>query len=194
MLSNRFNQAFNLAAELHATQLRKGTSIPYLSHLMGVASLVLEHGGTEDEAIAALLHDAVEDQGGAVTLSRIQTLFGDSVAQIVSGCTDTQQIPKPSWKERKEAYLHHLLSASDSICLVSTADKLHNARCILTDLHQQGNDLWSRFTAGQAGVLWYYRSLVRTFQSRGLTALNEELNRTVKAIEILASSLSSSRC
>jgi (p)ppGpp synthase/HD superfamily hydrolase len=149
MLSDRFTQALILATELHATQVRKGTTIPYISHLMGVSSLVLEHGGDEDEAISALLHDAVEDRGGAATLERIRGQFGDRVAAIVEGCTDTQQTPKPPWKERKEAYLKHLHHASTSVCLVSAADKLHNARAILTDLHTYGNALWARFSGGE---------------------------------------------
>jgi (p)ppGpp synthase/HD superfamily hydrolase len=189
MLSDRFTQAFILASELHATQLRKSTTTPYISHLLGVASLVLEHGGNENEAIAALLHDAVEDQGGMETLERIQGQFGEHVAAIVQACTDTQQIPRPPWKVRKEIYLQHLHHASASVRLVSAADKLHNARTILSDLHIHGNALWTRFSGGREGLLWYYRSLVNTFQSHDSTPLNLELNRTVTAIEILAEQL-----
>jgi (p)ppGpp synthase/HD superfamily hydrolase len=189
MLSDRFTQALILATELHGTQQRKGTSIPYISHPLGVASLVLEHGGNEDEAIAALLHDAVEDQGGAETLARIREQFGDRVAAIVAGCTDAQQIPKPPWKERKEIYLEHLRHASPSVRLVSASDKLHNARAILTDLHTYGNELWSRFSGGRDGVLWYYRALANTFQLQGSTPLIVELERTVVAMEILAEHL-----
>jgi (p)ppGpp synthase/HD superfamily hydrolase len=189
MLSDRFTQALILATELHATQVRKGTSTPYISHLLGVSSLVLEHGGDEDEAISALLHDAVEDQGGAATLERIRGQFGDRVAAIVEACTDTQQTPKPLWKERKEIYLKHLHHASVSACLVSAADKLHNARAILADLHTHGNSLWTRFSGGRDGVLWYYRSLVDILQSRSSNPLMTELNRTVTAIETLAGQL-----
>jgi (p)ppGpp synthase/HD superfamily hydrolase len=189
MLSDRFTQALILAAELHATQVRKGTSTPYISHLMGVASLVLEHGGDEDEAISALLHDAVEDQGGATTLEQIRGQFGDRVASIVAGCTDTQQTPKPPWKVRKEAYLKHLHHASASVRLVSAADKLHNARAILTDLHTHENDLWSRFSGGRDGVLWYYRNLADILQRQSSNPLITELNRTVTAIEILTKQL-----
>jgi (p)ppGpp synthase/HD superfamily hydrolase len=185
MLSDRFTQALILATELHAIQVRKGTTTPYISHLLGVTSIVLEHGGDEDEAISALLHDAVEDQGGAATLERIRGQFGDRVAAIVEGCTDTQQTPKPPWKERKETYLEHLRHASASVRLVSAADKLHNARAILTDLHTHGNALWSRFSGGQDGVLWYYRNLADTFQSQSSNPLTTELNRTVTAIETL---------
>lgn len=189
MLSDRFTQALILATELHSTQVRKGTSTPYISHLLGVASLVLEHGGDEDEAIAALLHDAVEDQGGAATLALIRGQFGDRVAAIVEGCTDTQQTPKPPWRERKEIYLKHLNHASDSVRLVSAADKLHNARAILTDLHTHGNELWARFSGGQDGVLWYYRSLANTLQSQGSTPLTLELSRTVIAIKTFTEQL-----
>ena len=189
MLSNRFTQAFILANALHANQTRKGTAIPYISHLMGVASLVLEHGGNEDEAIAALLHDAVEDQGGADTLSKIRDKFGEQVSDIVAGCTDTQQFPKPSWKARKENYLKHLPFATNSIRLVSAADKLHNARAILSDLNTYGNDLWARFSGGRDGVLWYYRNLSNVFQIQGVTALILEFDRTVISIEALAEQL-----
>jgi (p)ppGpp synthase/HD superfamily hydrolase len=132
-----------------------------------------------------LLHDAVEDQGGSATLERIRGQFGDRVAAIVEGCTDTQQTPKPPWKERKETYLEHLRHASASVRLVSAADKLHNARAILTDLHIHGNALWSRFSGGRDGVLWYYRNLADTIQLQGSNPLTLELNRTVTAIETL---------
>jgi (p)ppGpp synthase/HD superfamily hydrolase len=189
MLSDRFTQALILSTELHAPQVRKGTTTPYISHLLGVASLVLEHGGDEDEAISALLHDAVEDQGGTATLDQIRGQFGDRVAAIVEACTDTQQTPKPPWKERKETYLKHLSQASDSVRLVSAADKLHNVRAILTDLHTHGNTLWTRFSGGRDGVLWYYRSLANILQTQGSTPITLELSRTVTAIETLAEQL-----
>jgi (p)ppGpp synthase/HD superfamily hydrolase len=189
MPTDRFTQALILATALHSTQQRKGTTTPYISHLLGTASLVLEHGGNEDEAIAALLHDAVEDQGGAATLAQIRAQFGDSVAAIVEGCTDAQQTPKPPWQERKETYFNHLHHAPASVRLVSAADKLHNARAILSDLHIHGNDLWTRFSGGRNGVLWYYRSLANTLQSQGASPLTLELNRTVTAIEALAEQL-----
>jgi (p)ppGpp synthase/HD superfamily hydrolase len=151
MLSDRFTQALTLAAELHATQLRKGTKIPYLSHLLGVASLALEQGANEDEAIAALLHDAVEDQGGIVTLDQIRAQFGEPVALLVEGCSDTLQTPKPPWKIRKEAYLEHLRHSSSSVRLISACDKLHNARAILADLRVHGNAVWSRFSSSPFG-------------------------------------------
>jgi (p)ppGpp synthase/HD superfamily hydrolase len=185
MLSDRFTQALTLAAELHATQLRKGTTIPYLAHLLGVASLALEHGANEDEAIAALLHDAVEDQGGVATLDKIRRQFGESVAILVEGCSDTLQTPKPPWKLRKEAYLEHLGQASSSVRLISACDKLHNARAILADLQVYGNALWDRFSSSSDEILWYYQALVSTFKSRSDSPLVEELNRTVCEIETL---------
>jgi (p)ppGpp synthase/HD superfamily hydrolase len=192
MLSDRFTQALTLAAQLHATQLRKGTNIPYVSHLLGVTSIALEHGADEDEAIAALLHDAVEDQGGVATLERIREQFGDRVATIVEGCSDTLQVPKPPWKERKETYLKHIIQASSSIRLVSASDKLHNARSILADLKTHGNQLWSRFSSSPTEILWYYRSITDAFEMAGTSVLIKELNYTVCEIESLANQCATS--
>ena len=183
MLSDRFSDAVKLAAELHSSQRRKGTDIPYISHLLGVTSLVLEHGGNEDEAIAAMLHDAVEDCGGKATLDRIRSQFGNNVADIVWGCSDSYEKPKPPWRERKENYLKHLATVSDSVLLVSNADKLHNARAILTDLRVHGDSLWQRFSGGKAGTLWYYRNLANTFLEVHRSTLAAELNRVVDEIE-----------
>jgi (p)ppGpp synthase/HD superfamily hydrolase len=157
-LSARFLEALTWSAQLHAAQLRKGTDVPYFSHVMGVASIVLDYGGDEDEAIAALLHDAVEDQGGAETLEGIRQRFGESVAQIVDGCTDSQEFPKPPWRQRKEEYVKSMRGAPSSVRLVSSADKLHNARAILRDYQALGETLWTRFRGGQDGTLWYYRA------------------------------------
>lgn len=186
MLTQRYADALQLAWQLHSKQVRKGTTIPYVSHLIAVSSLALEHGANEDEAIAALLHDAVEDAGGKPTLDMIRARFGEVVANIVDGCTDAYEEPKPEWRQRKEAYLAHLAEASRSIRLVSASDKLHNARSILFDLRVHGPSLWTRFTAGKDGSLWYYRSLVRAFESHGRAPLVDELDRTVVAIEGLA--------
>ena len=185
-LSNRFIEALNYAAELHRDQIRKGSGIPYVGHLLGVASLALDYGADEDEAIAALLHDAIEDQGGAATRAEIRRRFGDRVTEIVDGCTDAETIPKPPWRERKEAHLRHLRVASPSVRLVSAADKLHNARAILRDYRVNGEPLWERFRGGKDGTLWYYRALVATFDEVGPAALAAELRRTVAAIETLA--------
>jgi (p)ppGpp synthase/HD superfamily hydrolase len=186
MLTQRYADALQLAWRLHDGQLRKGTPIPYVSHLLGVSGIALEHGANEDEAIAALLHDAVEDAGGLPTLELIRTRFGDAVAEIVDGCTDAYVEPKPKWRPRKEAYLAHLAEASPSVRLVSASDKLHNARSILADLRQHGDALWTRFTAGKPGSLWYYRALVKAFEAHGRTPLVDELDRTVTQIEALA--------
>ena len=186
MLTERYAGALQLAWRLHARQLRKGTTIPYLSHLIAVSGIALEHGATEDEAIAALLHDAVEDAGGLPTLNLIRDGYGPAVADIVEGCTDAYVEPKPAWRARKEAYVRHLGDASASVRLVSASDKLHNARCILADLRVHGPALWGRFTAGRDGSLWYYRALVQAFEAHGRTPLVDELDRTVLAIEQLA--------
>ena len=185
-LTNRFEEALTYSAQLHARQRRKGTEIPYVSHLLAVASLVIEAGASEDEAIAALLHDAVEDQGGAATREEIRRRFGDAVVAIVDGCTDTDQEPKPPWRARKEAYIAHVRAASDSVRLVSSADKLHNARSILSDYRTCGEALWDRFTGGREGTLWYYRSLVGAYREGGGSPLVDELERVVVEIEQLA--------
>lgn len=163
-LTGRFGQALLYAFQLHNGQERKGSQTPYIAHLLGVASLVLEDGGDEDEAIAALLHDAPEDQGGLETLEQIRTRFGERVASIVDGCTDTYETPKPPWRSRKEDDLAHLPAASPSVWRVSLADKLHNARTILVDLRLRGEPVWQRFKGGKTGSLWYYRSLVNIFE------------------------------
>ena len=183
LLSPRFEQALLMATRLHARQRRKGADIPYVSHLMAVSSLVFEDGGSEDEAIAALLHDAVEDQGGAPTLEKIREAFGDRVAGIVAGCTDSDVVPKPPWRERKERYIAHIRQAGPDVRRVSAADKLHNARAILADLHKHGDAVWDRFTADRPGVLWYYRSLVTAFQDTGVGFLADELDRVVTQLE-----------
>jgi (p)ppGpp synthase/HD superfamily hydrolase len=182
-LSERFDQALLYASSLHRAQLRKTTNIPYLSHLLAVTSLVLEHGGDEDEAIAALLHDAVEDQGGLPTLDEIRSRFGDRVAEIVKGCTDAWTKPKPPWLERKRAYLEHLRTASSSVRLVSAADKLHNARSVLKDYLAIGDELWSRFNSGRDQQLWYYRALADTFNQVGPMALARTLEQVVSDLE-----------
>ncbi len=185
-LTDRFEQALLYATEIHAAQLRKGTDIPYIAHLLAVTSLVLEDGGDEDQAIAALLHDAPEDQGGLAVLDEIRRRFGDRVAEIVDGCTDTYEHPKPPWRQRKKAYLDHLLLASDEVRRVSLADKLHNARSILYDLRRSGDGTWQRFKGGKQGTLWYYQSLVQVFLKLGGSPLVEELVRTVEEIERLS--------
>jgi (p)ppGpp synthase/HD superfamily hydrolase len=179
ILTRRFDEALAFAVDLHREQPRKGTGVPYVSHLLSVAALVLEHGGTEDQAIAALLHDAVEDQGGRPTAERIRERFGDLVAEIVEGCTDTDVSPKPPWRLRKEAYVARVRNEPAHVRLVSAADKLHNARTMVTDLRIYGPALWERFNAGRDETLWYLESLVDAFREAGTTPVVEELARTV---------------
>ena len=186
LLSKRFDDALAWASDLHRHQVRKGTPVPYVAHLLAVASLTLEAGGTEDEAIAALLHDAVEDQGGAPTLAAIRERFGSTVADIVDGCSDTDVEPKPAWRPRKEAYLAHLPGASASVRLVSVCDKLHNARSILSDYRLYGEQVWMRFSGGREGTLWYYRELVKAYRKAGMSgSLVDELERTVEELHRL---------
>jgi len=180
----KFERALPYAAWLHRDQVRKGTSTPYITHLLAVASIVGENGGTEDEVVAALLHDAPEDQGGEARLRDIRAQFGDGVAKIVDGCTDTFETPKPPWRERKERYLAHLADAPESVRLVSSADKLHNARTVLSDYRLLGEDLWTRFNGKKAGTLWYYRAIVGTLQGDG--PIVEELDRVVTELEMLS--------
>ena len=183
-LTSRFESALVYATQLHANQVRKGSQIPYVSHLLSVTALVLEDGGNEDEAISALLHDAIEDQGGEATYQIIKEKFGDTVANIVLDCSESVTIPKPPWKERKLASLGHLRYATPSVRRVMLADKLHNARSILADWHREGEIVWQRFRGGKQGTLWYYNSLadiVRQtedsfFKTEILTAI-EKLNR-----------------
>ena len=177
--AQRYGKGLAYAAEKHAGQKRKGTKIPYISHPIGVASLVLEYGGGEDEVIAALLHDVAEDCGGQEALDEIRAKFGMSVAAIVEGCSDTLETPKPEWLERKRNYVEHLRNAPPKVRLVSAADKLHNARAILKDLRDLGDEVWTRFSASKDDVLWYYRALVEAFKARGTSPLIEELERTV---------------
>jgi (p)ppGpp synthase/HD superfamily hydrolase len=186
-LSPRFDQALHYAVLIHAGQQRKGTEIPDLAHLLGVASIALEHGANEDEVIGALLHDAGEDAGGRGRIEDIRHRFGDAVADIIDGCTDAVVVPKPEWRKRKEDYIAHILTASPSVRLVSASDKLHNARAILRDYRQHGEKLWSRFTGGKEGNLWYYRSLVKAFSQVDRNELVEELDRVVSEIEQLSS-------
>jgi GTP pyrophosphokinase len=189
-LTNRFADALTYASQLHAVQVRKGTKIPYVTHLLSVAAVVLEHGATEDEAIAALLHDAIEDQGGAPTREEIRRRFGDAVVSIVDGCTDAEVIPKPPWRQRKEHHIAELQHASASVLLVSAADILHNARAILADYRQQGEALWSRFRAGKEEQLWYYRSFLKALRDNPASnrSLNDELGQVVAELESLAKS------
>jgi (p)ppGpp synthase/HD superfamily hydrolase len=183
LLTERYALAFAYANRLHAQQLRKGTTVPYISHLMSVSALVLEAGGDEDEAIAALLHDAVEDQGGADTLAEIGRQFGEQVAAWVAACSDTMIQPKPPWRERKEVYLQRLLTMPEAVVRIAIADKLHNARCTLADLQKDGNQVWQRFKTGREGTLWLYRAFLSRCPAGIAPGLLQELQQVIEAIE-----------
>jgi (p)ppGpp synthase/HD superfamily hydrolase len=183
MLTPRFDQAVLYAIELHRRQVRKGTSIPYVTHLFAVCGLVLEDGGTEDEAMAALLHDGPEDQGGESVLEEIRARFGDKVADTVAGLSDAMPRAgdeKGPWRERKEAYLRDLEGAPSSVLRVSLADKLHNARSMLVDVLADGEATWDRFNAGRMEQAWYFGSLLVIFERRLPGSRNlPELRRVV---------------
>jgi (p)ppGpp synthase/HD superfamily hydrolase len=182
-LGRAFEQALLFAQRKHDGQPRKKTSIPYIAHLLGVCALVLEAGGDEDLAIAALLHDVVEDCGGAPMLREVRRRFGKRVAHVVDGCTDTDQTPKPPWRRRKEDYLKHLRMADADVRLVSAADKVHNARAILNDYREIGEPIWERFQGKRNGTLWYYRALVKEFDRGKANRLTRELKRVVTELE-----------
>lgn len=186
MLTARFEQALARAVHLHRDQIRKGTSIPYVAHLLNVTGLALSHGASEDVAIAAILHDAVEDTD--CTVEELAAEFGPEVARIVGECSDTDEVPKPPWAERKRRYLAHLPQASTGALLVSASDKLDNARAILLDYRSLGDALWTRFQGGRDGTLWYYRALTGIYRDSGRVPapLLEELDRVVTELEGLA--------
>jgi (p)ppGpp synthase/HD superfamily hydrolase len=178
-----FVDAIQYAMEKHGRQTRKGSDIPYLGHLLSVAGLVIDADGTETQAIAGLLHDAAEDQGGEATLAEIREKFGTEVAAIVDECSDTFETPKPPWRERKENYIRHLPEASDDAILVSLADKLHNARALLRDFRDVGDKLWERFNEQDPQEhLWYYRSLLKVYTGRGHDGMVAELRDAIDAL------------
>jgi len=185
-LGPKFEEAFQLAFDLHQTkgkQGRKGKDTPYVSHLMAVAALVLEYGGSEEEAIAALLHDAVEDQGGPNTLQMIRERFGPKVAKIVADCSDCEgEGTKPPWSERKKKYIDHLPHLSPSSRIVSLADKIHNAGTILRDVRQHGVQTFECFNGKRDGTLWYYDALARTFLEQKPDEMAKELGRIVEEL------------
>ena len=184
-LGPRFQKAFTFAAEKHARQTRKASTIPYLAHLIGVASLVIEAGGDEDLAIAALLHDVVEDCGGAPMLKEVQRRFGKRVARIVDGCTDADSYPKPPWKQRKDQYIARLKNEDADTRLVSAADKLNNIRSILSDYRAIGESVWSRFNGGLEGTLWYYRTLRDEFLRDAPNRITRDFDLAVKELGTL---------
>ena len=182
-LTSRFDDALKYAHELHRTQKRKGNGAPYVGHLLGVASIVIDDGGSEDEAIGALLHDAAEDHGGRARLDEIRGRFGDSVARIVEDCTDSWETPKRPWIDRKREYVEHAKTLPAPSLRVAAADKVHNAYAILRDLRNSGEQVWDRFNAPADDVIAYYEGLVRSFRHTGGGKLVEELERIVKGIQ-----------
>ena len=183
MLTGRLVEAVAVAARLHATQVRKGTTIPYVSHLLGTCAIALEYGADEDEAIAALLHDAIEDNDPVMARAEVDR-FGPVVRELVEACTDTDEDPKPPWRPRKEAYIARIATEGRGALLVSASDKLHNARAIVADLHRHGPAVWERFNP-ESDQLWYYRSLVTAYRENAERepALIAELERTVSEME-----------
>lgn len=180
--TERFASAMIYAHNVHQNQRRKGTGIPYIAHILGVTAIAMEYGADEDEAIGALLHDAAEDGGGEATLAEIRARFGDAVADIVLGCSDSlveDPEDKLPWRERKENYLAHLENAGRSVCLVSAADKLHNVRSISRDYHEHGEDIWQRFQGRRDGTLWYYETVADTLLRRYRTPLTRDLQQAV---------------
>lgn len=186
--SERLIDALGVAARLHAGQRRKGSEVPYLTHLLGTCSIALDYGAGEDEAIAALLHDAIEDVEPVERARAAVAAFGPEVLRIVEGCTDSDTHPKPPWQARKRAYIQHVADHDAPILLVSAADKLHNARSIVSDLQRSGVTTWARFTGGRDGSLWYYRALVDAFRANPAhpSELVDELDRTVGEMESMA--------
>jgi len=187
--SARLVEAFSFAHDLHKDQERKASGAPYITHLMGVAAIVGRHGGTEDQVIAALLHDAVEDQGGAATLERIRERFGETVAAYVDGCSDTDTKPKPPWEERKREFLEGTVDAPPDLKLIVAADKLHNARTLANTLRVQGNAAWDLFRGGRDGTLWYFAEIVRALATGWSHPVLHELAEAVDALHRAASQL-----
>jgi (p)ppGpp synthase/HD superfamily hydrolase len=181
-LTDRFDEALTYASDVHRTQTRKGDGVPYVAHVLAAASLVLEFGGDEDQAIAALLHDAAEDAGGADRVRDIRARFGARVADIVEVCSDTLEDPKPPWRDRKETFLERLETAPADALLVIAADKLHNAGSILRDLRRVGETVWDRFSAGRDSQLWYYRRLTSILILRLPGPLTDEFAATVEQL------------
>lgn len=184
--SSRIVDAFAFTYALHRTQVRKGSHVPYITHLMGVAAIVGRHGGDEDQLIAALLHDAVEDQGGRDTLERIREAFGADVARYVDGCSDSDTDPKPPWQERKERFIQKATKAAPELKLIIAADKLHNARSIISDLREQGNSAWRIFKGGRENTLWYYAEMVRALAEDWSHPVLRELSDAVDIMQRVA--------
>lgn len=185
----RFESALIYANQVHHGQRRKGTGIPYMAHILGVAAIAMEYGASEEEAVGALLHDAAEDGGGEARLAEIRARFGDAVGDIVFGCSDSlveHPEDKLPWRDRKEGYLAHVERASTSVCLVSAADKLHNVRSIIRDLRMHGDEVWERFQGKRDGTLWYYEAVAGALLRRHYSPLTRDLQREVEELLELA--------
>jgi len=178
--SPRITEAFALMCELHHDQRRKGSDTPYIAHLMSAAALVAEYGGNEDQFIAALLHDAVEDRGGLPTLERIKAAFGPLVADYVWQCSDSHSTPKPPWKDRKRNHIKELAEAVPEVKLISAADKLHNGRSLVADRRLHGDTVWARFQGGREGTLWYYQAMAEALRQDWDHPILVELNLVVR--------------
>ena len=181
VLGDRFRKALDVALRLHASQKRKGTQVPYAAHLLSTAALVLQFGGNEDQAIAGLLHDAAEDAGGNATLDKLRGQFGDAVADIVEGCTDTFEDPKPPWRARKEKYIESVATKDATTLLVSGCDKLDNARAILADLRREGVATLGRFNGG-LDTVWYYRAITEALRKTGGGTRVEDVVRELGSV------------
>ena len=179
---DRVEEAMLLASRWHRGQTRKGTDVPYLFHLLAVAALVAENGGDEDQVVAALLHDAIEDAGGDAAREEIRRRFGADVASIVDGCTDADTVPKPPWRSRKERFVAGLADASPRVRLVVAADKLHNAESTLRDLKRSGPSVWSRFRGGRDGTLWYYAAVLEALGQGWSHPILAQLSSVVAAL------------
>lgn len=186
MTTHRFGVALAYANTLHASQTRKGSDVPYIAHLLAVASLTLENGGDEDQAIGALLHDAVEDQGGMARADDIGARFGDRVRDIVLACTDAVVVPKPDWATRKRAYIAGIATKHADAVLVTLADKVHNAQSITDDFDRVGPVVWTRFSQPRTDTIWYYSELARALALRHPGALSHRLLRLVAGFDSMA--------
>ncbi|MDF0556431.1 HD domain-containing protein [Kamptonema sp. UHCC 0994] len=182
ILTDKFELALVYATRLHAKQFRKVDGTPYIAHLLSVAALVLEARGNETEAIAGLLHDSLEDQGGPQTQAEIRQQFGAEVLEIIKGCTESEALPKPPWMERKQRYLYQLEIASPSVRLVSLADKLHNAKSLLASLHQYGEEVWTYFKVGKESSLWFYQALLPIYRTTNHNWMVQEFEQVLQQI------------
>ncbi len=185
-LGQRFEQALSLAIQVHANQRRKDSGAPYIAHVLGVTALVLEDGGSEDEAIAALLHDSAEDQGGEEMLATIRAKFGEKIAAIVDECSDTLEMPKPPWQARKQNHLARLEHASPEAIRVMAADKVYNSRNLLRGLLERGDTIWENFKGGRDGTLWYFKQMHNILNKIHPGYLTNELFRAIEDIELIS--------